>query len=110
MHLDIRDNFSSGQEMYLKKMDRRTRKLTTMHQALHPRDDGDSIYISRKEGGRGLASSEDSVDTSIQRQKDYIEIHERGLITDIKNDTDNTIGDRMTIIRKQKCGKKQLSG
>ena len=57
----------------LKKMDQRTRKLMTMHKALHPRDDVDRLYVSRKEGGRGLASIEDSVDASIQRLKDYIQ-------------------------------------
>ena len=51
----------------------------TMHKALHPRDDIDRLYVSRKEGGRGLASIEDSVDAPIQRLKDYIEKHERGL-------------------------------
>ena len=72
-------------------MDQRTRKLMTMHKALHPRDDVDRLYVSRKEGGRGLTSIEDTVDTSIQWLEDYIEKHERGLITTIRNDTDNTI-------------------
>ena len=80
----------------LKQMDQRTRKQMTMHKALHPRDDVDRLYISRKEGGRGLASIEDSVDASIQRLEDYIEKHEQGLITAIRNDTYNTIDDRMT--------------
>ena len=44
-----------------------------MHKALHPRDDVDRLYVSRKEGGRGLASIEDTVDASIQRLEDYIE-------------------------------------
>ena len=74
----------------LRQMDQRTRKLMTMHKALHPRDDGDRLYVPKKEGGRGLASIEDSVDTSIQRLEDYIEKHERGLITAIRNITDNT--------------------
>ena len=82
----------------LKQMDQRTRKLITMHKASHPRDDVDRLYESRKEGGRGLASIEDSVDASIQRFENYIEKHEGGLITTIRNDTDN----RMTITRKQK--------
>ena len=86
----------------LKQMDQRTRKLMTMHKALHPRDDVDRLYVSRKEGGRGLASIEDTVDASIQRLEDSIEKHERGLITTIRNDTDNTIDERMTTIRKQK--------
>ena len=62
-------------------MDQRTRKLMTMHKALHPRDDIDRLYVSRKEGGRGLTSIEDSVDTWIQWLKDYREKHEGGLIT-----------------------------
>ena len=39
----------------------------TMPKALHPRNDVDKVYVSRKEGGRGLASVYDSVDASIQR-------------------------------------------
>ena len=57
----------------LRQMDQRTRKLMTMHKTLHPRDDVDRLYVPRKEGGRGLASIEDSVDTSIQRLEGYIE-------------------------------------
>ena len=82
----------------------------TIHKALHPRDDVDSLYVSRKEGGRGLASIEDSVDASIQRLENYIEKHEGGLITTIRNNTDNTIERRMTITRKQKWEGKKLNG
>ena len=81
-----------------------------MHKALHPRDNVDRLYVSRKEGERGLASIEDSVDASIQRLEDYIEKHERGLITALRNNTDNTIDNRMTIIREQKWEEKQLYG
>ena len=56
----------------LKQMDTRTRKLMTMHKALHHRGDVDRLYVSRKEGGRRLANIEDNVDASIQRLEDYI--------------------------------------
>ncbi len=82
----------------------------TMHKALHPRDDFDRLYVSRKEGGRGLASIEDSVDASIQRLEDYIQKHEGGLITATRNETENTMNNRMTITRKQKWEGKQLYG
>ena len=59
-------------------------------------------YMFQEEGGRRLASIEDSVDASIQRLKDYIQKHDGGLITDIKNDTDNTMDNRMAITGKQK--------
>ena len=80
----------------------------TMHKALHPRNNVDRLYVSWKEGGRWLASIEDSVDASIQRLEDYIGKHEGGLITAIRNNTDNTLDKRMTITRKQKWEEKQL--
>ena len=86
-------------------MDQRTRKL--MHKALHPRDEVDRLYVSRKEGGRWLASIEDSVDVSIQWLEDYVEKH-KGLITAIRNDIDFTMNNRMIITRKQKLEEKQL--
>ena len=71
----------------LKQMDQRTRKLMSMHKTLHPRYNIDRLYVSRKEGGRGLDCIKDSVDASIQRLEDYIE--KLGvLITTIRNDTD----------------------
>ena len=81
-----------------------------MHKALHPRDDVDRPYVSRKEGERGLASIEDIFDALIQRLEDYIEKHKGGLITAIRNDIDNTMDNRMTITRKQKWEGKQLYG
>ena len=74
-----------------------------MHKALHPSDDVDRLYVSRKEGGRGHASIEDSVDASIQRLKG-------GFITATRNETENAMSNRMTITRKQKSEGKQLYG
>ena len=79
-----------------------------MHKALHPRDEVERQYVSRKEGRRGLASIEDSIDASIQKLEDYIEKHEEGLITVIRNDTDNTMDNSMTKNR-EKNGKKNNS-
>ena len=86
-------------------MDQRTRKLMTMHKALYPRDANDRLYVLRKEGRRGLTSIEDSVDASI-RLENYIGNHGRWLIIAIRNDTDNTIDNSMTITKKQKWEKK----
>ena len=79
-----------------------------MHKALHLRDDVDRLYVPRKEGRRRLVSIEDSVEASIQRLEEYTEKHERGLITASRNDTDNTIDDRMTTTWKQKWEKTTL--
>ena len=73
-----------------------------MQKPLHPRDDVDRLYESRKEGGRGLASIVDSVDTSIQQLKDYIEKRGGRLIKANRSNTDDTKINRKDIIRKQK--------
>ena len=74
----------------------------TMYKALHPRNDIDRLYMSRKGGGRELTSIEDSIDASIQRLEDYIEKRKERLITVTRNNTDNTRTNRTTITRKQK--------
>ena len=64
----------------LQKMDQRIRKLITMHKDLHPRDDTDELYVSRKEGGRGLSSIEDKFNTSIRCHGDNKEKSKERLI------------------------------
>ena len=82
----------------------------TMHKALHLSDDTDRQNVSRKDGAWGLAITENCVDASIQRLKEYI--HKRGgkLITAIKNNTDNTIIKKIEINSKEKWEWKQLDG
>ena len=45
----------------LRDLDRKTRKLLTLHRAHHPQGDVDRLYVSRKKGGRGLMSIEEVV-------------------------------------------------
>ena len=102
--------FLKGIQEELKQMNQRTRKLMTMHKALHPRNDADGLYISRKEEGRGLTSIEESVDTSIQWFEDYIETCTGRLITATRNNTDKTWINRIEITRKQKWEEKEIYG
>ena len=81
-----------------------------MYNTLNPRDDVDRICVSIKDGGRGLASIDGNVHASIQQLEDYIKNHEGELITAIRNDSDNTMDNRMTITRKQKWEENQLYG
>ena len=81
-------------------MDQRTRKLMIMHKALHPRDDVDRLYLSRREGERRLAGIEDSVDASIQRLEDYIEKRGGRLIAATRNNTNDMRTSGTTITRK----------
>ena len=82
-------------------MDQRTRKVMTIYKALYI-DDVDSLYVSRKEPGGGLASIEDSLDASIQRLEDYIEKRGVRLVTVTRNNTGNTRNNRTEITRIQK--------
>ena len=45
----------------MKELDRKTRKILTLHNMFHKKGDVDRLYISRQEGGRGLISIEDCV-------------------------------------------------
>ena len=91
----------------LKQMDQRTRKYIMIHKAFHPRDDIDRLYVTRK-GGKALANIQDSFDASIQRLG-YIKIFRGRLMTETRNNTDNTSINRTKLIR-NKNGKKQLYG
>ena len=82
----------------------------TMHKVLHLWDDIDRLYVSRKDGGIELASTEDSVDESIQRLEDYLEKRGEGQITATRNNTDKMKTNWTTITRKQNWEEKQLYG
>ena len=69
-----------------------------MHKAFHLKRDVDRLYVQRKEGGKWLASIEDSVDASTQRLEDYT----GRLITAIRSNTDNASLKRANITRIQK--------
>ena len=45
----------------LQEMDKKTRKFMAMNKELHPRSDAARLYVSRKNGGRGLIVCENSV-------------------------------------------------
>ena len=45
----------------LKQLDIKTRKLMRLHRAHHPQGDVDRLYVSRRQGGRGLQNAEEVV-------------------------------------------------
>ena len=87
-------NFIKWTKEEIRQMDQRTRKLMMMHI--------DRLWVSRKEGGRGLTNIEDRVDASIQRLEDYIKKSKEKLITTTSNSSDNVRTNRTTITKKQK--------
>ena len=52
-----------------------------MHRALNPKSDVARIYLSRKEGGRGLISVEDTLKLAILELERYLLTSEEGLLT-----------------------------
>ena len=56
----------------LAELDRKTRKLFTIHGALHPRSNVSRLYLPRREGGRGLISVEDARNTEERNIYVYI--------------------------------------
>ena len=60
------------------------------------------LHVPRKEGVKGLASMQDSVDASMQRLEDYMKKRRGKLITATRNNTDNTNINRIKMTGKQK--------
>ena len=58
--------FLKGTRKELRQKDQRIKKLNTIFDALHPRDDIDRLYVSRKKKERGFASVEDCKDASVR--------------------------------------------
>ena len=68
--------YSGGILQWTKKelddIDRKTRKLLTMHGGLHPRADVDRLYVSRLRGGRGLLSVHDAIEVEERNLQRYV--------------------------------------
>ena len=56
----------------LERMDRRTRKLLTIHGGFHPRSNVGRLYIPRNLGGRGLTSVRDCVEEELLSIGKYV--------------------------------------
>ena len=72
--------FVSWRKSKLQAINRKTRELFTIYEALHPQSDIDRLYIPRKEGGRGLISIEDCVELEIRGLEVYVHGSEERLI------------------------------
>ena len=84
-----------------------TRKLMTMHKALHLRVD--RLYVSREEGGIELAHIENCGNTSIREPEDYVK-NSKGRIKAANNSTDDKMPNWTTKTKKQLLEEKQLNG
>ena len=68
----------------LKELDRQTRKLLIMYKGLRPKSDVDRLYVSRKEGGRGLMSCESTIRTEENNFGWYLNNSNENLLEEVK--------------------------
>ena len=87
------------------QMDKNTRKLMTMYEALNPRDDKDKLFMLREKWWE-LASPQYYIDASIQGLENYIKKSMGWLITTANCSCGNVSTDRKTIKTRKKNGRK----
>ena len=69
----------------LKEVERKTQKLLRMHKGLHPKIDVDRLYVSRKEGGRGLVSCESTIRSEENNLGWYLKNSNENLLQGLKH-------------------------
>lgn len=101
----------------LRSIDQKTRKHMTIHKSLHPRANTERLYITRKEGGRGLLSIEDCVNIENRALGQYLKTSEDEWLMSaweegmIKVDEDPEIyRDRKMTIRREGWHDKPMHG
>ena len=82
--------------MELEELDRRTRKLTAMYGAHHPKADTDRLYLQRCEGGRGPLGLEDCVQVEVHGLEKYLSTSKEKILKEVS---------RSRIIENNKCGR-----
>ena len=68
----------------LQNLDRKMRKLLTIHEEHHPRADVDDLYIPRKQWGRGLMQLEEAYTVEITKLVEYVDIKENPLMHTVR--------------------------
>lgn len=86
----------------LEELDKRTRKIMTMHQALHPKSDIDRLYISRRIGGRGLVQVLQTVEEEKISLSQYLKTSREKLIREILKENILNVKEDNKKIYKQK--------
>ncbi|XP_062816932.1 uncharacterized protein LOC134293409 [Anolis carolinensis] len=71
--------------MELDNLDRKTRKLMTIHHSLHPRSDVDRLYLPRRSGGRGLLQVKQAVKEEEHALAEYVKQSEEPALIEVKN-------------------------
>ena len=86
----------------VEQLDRRTRKLMTMHNALHPKSNVDRLYLPRKDGGRGLLGVEDTVHIASASLQRYVKCSTERLLSSLATLEGDEINEPEVDLKKQK--------
>ena len=72
----------------LRNLDRKTRKLLTIHGQHHPKTDVDCLYVPRKWGRTGLMKLEEAYVVEVMKMKEYVDSKEHKLSSVTKRITE----------------------
>ena len=78
--------FVSRRKSELQPRNKKTRKLSAISGALHPKSNVNRLYVPRKEGERGLISIEDCVKLAVRGLEVYVHGSEERLIKVARGD------------------------
>jgi hypothetical protein len=75
---------SNWHQEEIQKLERKTRKMVTIHGQHHPKADIDRLYVPRKDGGRGLMQIEEAYITEVTKLEEYVEHTEDPLMQTVR--------------------------
>ena len=89
----------------LQKLDRKARKLLTIHEQHQPKAHVDRLYVSRKQGGRGLMQLEAAHAVGITKLAEYVDRKEDPLIQVVRTHQHNTDS---VVLQRARCLKTEV--
>ena len=89
----------------LQKLDRKTRKLLTIHGQHHPKADVDRLYVPRKQGGRVLMQIEAAHAVEITKLVEYVDRKKDPLTQVVKTHQHNTDS---AVLQTARCLKTEI--
>ena len=94
----------------MEQLDRQTRKLMTMHNALDPKSNVDRLYLPRKDGGRGLLGVEDTVNIAKVSLKRYANNSTEKLLSSLRIIEDDEVIESEADAKKRKRTERKKTG
>jgi len=80
-------------------MDRKTRKMLTIHGQHHPKADTDRLYVPRKEGRRGLMQTEGAYIAEVTKLMEYVDSKEEPVVGFVRTHSHNTNSALLQAVR-----------